>query len=366
MKKFVVFAAAGLMSLAACQEKAGFTIKGTAEGAADGDTVFLQKQTAEGFEALDSVVVKNGTFEFKGNPDSVAVSRYVTYMKGDTRMATMVFVEKGNIQVNLSPMESRVSGTPNNDTYQKFMDEYQRIGKEMNDMYQKAKGDTLLTEAQRDSIMKVLDQKETEGLDRIYQLVSENIGSAAGVQLLTMFSSSFEVDKVKPLLEKVPAAFANDERVKALKEYVETVAKTAVGQKFIDFTLNTPEGNPVKLSDFVAANNYTLIDFWASWCGPCRMEMPNVVAAYTKYKAKGFGVVGVSLDNNAESWKKAIKDLNITWPQMSDLKGWQCEAAGLYGIRAIPATLLVSKDGTIVARDLRGEDLEAKLAELMK
>ena len=96
------------------------------------------------------------------------------------------------------------------------------------------------------------------------------------------------------------------------------------------------------------------------------MEMPNVVAAYAKYKAKGFGIVGVSLDNDVESWKKAIKDLNITWPQMSDLKGWQCEGAALYGVRAIPATLLVSKDGTIVARDLRGEDLDAKLAELMK
>lgn len=238
MKKIVLFAAAGLMSLAACQEKAGYIIKGTAEGVADGDTVFLQKQTEEGFEALDS--------------------------------------------------------------------------------------------------------------------------------LLTMFGSSFEVEKVQSLLEKVPAAFAENEEVKALKEHVETVAKTAVGKKFIDFTLNTPEGKPVKLSDFIAANNYTLIDFWASWCGPCRMEMPNVVAAYAKYKAKGFGIVGVSLDNDAESWKKAIKDLNITWPQMSDLKGWQCEGAALYGVRAIPATLLVSKDGTIVARDLRGEDLEAKLAELMK
>ena len=109
-----------------------------------------------------------------------------------------------------------------------------------------------------------------------------------------------------------------------------------------------------------------IIDLYADWCGPCRMEMPNVVAAYAKYKAKGFGIVGVSLDNDVESWKKAIKDLNITWPQMSDLKGWQCEGAALYGVRAIPATLLVSKDGTIVARDLRGEDLEAKLAELMK
>lgn len=246
------------------------------------------------------------------------------------------------------------------------MDEYQKIGKEMNDMYQKIKGDTLLTEVQRDSLMEVLDKKETEGMDSIYQLVSENIASAAGVHLLTMFGSSFEVEKVQPLLEKVPAAFAENEEVKALKEHVETVAKTAVGKKFIDFTLNTPEGKPVKLSDFIAANNYTLIDFWASWCGPCRMEMPNVVAAYAKYKAKGFGIVGVSLDNDVESWKKAIKDLNITWPQMSDLKGWQCEGAALYGVRAIPATLLVSKDGTIVARDLRGEDLEAKLAELMK
>lgn len=183
------------MSLAACQEKAGYIIKGTAEGVADGDTVFLQKQTEEGFEALDSVVVKNGTFEFKGTPDSVAVSRFVTYMKGDARMAAMVFVEKGNIQVNLSPMESRISGTPNNDTYQKFMDEYQKIGKEMNDMYQKIKGDTLLTEVQRDSLMEVLDKKETEGMDSIYQLVSENIASAAGVHLLTMFGSSFEVEK---------------------------------------------------------------------------------------------------------------------------------------------------------------------------
>lgn len=96
------------------------------------------------------------------------------------------------------------------------------------------------------------------------------------------------------------------------------------------------------------------------------MEMPNVVAAYAKYKAKGFGVVGVSLDSNLESWKKGISDLKITWPQMSDLKGWQCEAAKLYGVRSIPATVLVAQDGTIVARDLRGEDIAAKLAELLK
>ena len=94
--------------------------------------------------------------------------------------------------------------------------------------------------------------------------------------------------------------------------------------------------------------------------------MPNVVAAYNDFKAKGFGIVGVSLDNNVEAWKKAIKDLNITWAQMSDLKGWDCEGAKLYGVRAIPATVLVDQQGTIVARNLRGEELSAKLGELLK
>ena len=157
-----------------------------------------------------------------------------------------------------------------------------------------------------------------------------------------------------------------DEEVKALKEHVETVAKTAVGKKFIDFTLNTPEGKPVKLSDFIAANNYTLIDFWASWCGPCRKEMPNVVAAYKEFKNKGFGIVGVSLDNNLDKWKEAITALDITWPQMSDLQGWNNAGAKLYGVNSIPATVLVDQEGTIVARNLRGEDIKAKLSELLK
>ena len=122
----------------------------------------------------------------------------------------------------------------------------------------------------------------------------------------------------------------------------------------------------MKLSDFIAKNKYTLIDFWASWCGPCRAEMPNVVAAYKKYQSKGFGIVGVSLDRDAEAWKKAIKDLNITWPQMSDLKAWDCEGAKLYGVRSIPATVLVDQEGTIIARNLRGDAIEAKLAELLK
>ena len=366
MKKLVWFAAAGMMSLAACQENAGYTIKGTAEGATDGDMVYLQNRTDGGFVALDSAVVKNGEFEFTGTPDSVPAVRYVTYMKGDNRAAAMLFVEPGTVTVYLNPEENRVSGTVNNDALQTFMDEFSRIGKEMDGIYKKATTDSTLTAAQKDSLMKVLEEKEEAGSAHILQTISDNIDKAAGVELLCMFGSSFEVADVQPLLAKVPAQLASQPNFVRLKGYVETLAKTSEGQKFIDFALNTPEGKEVKLSDYISKNKYTLVDFWASWCGPCRMEMPNVVAAYAKYKAKGFGVVGVSLDSNLESWKKGISDLKITWPQMSDLKGWQCEAAKLYGVRSIPATVLVAQDGTIVARDLRGEDIAAKLAELLK
>lgn len=366
MKKSILWVAAGMMTLAACQKQAGYTIQGTVEGVADGDTVYLQNFENNNLVKIDSAIVKNGTFEFKGQADSIVKSSYVTYMKNDKRMLTLLFVENGNIKVVLNEKDSQVSGTPSNDTYQNFMTSYKAIGEELKAIYTKAQQDSTLTAEQRDSLMTLLDEKQEQGMDKVYQTISDCIETPVGVHLLVSFASSFDIEKVEPLLNKIPAAYANDEGVVALKEHAATVAKTAVGKKFIDFEMNTPEGKSVKLSDFISKNKYTLIDFWASWCGPCRQEMPNVVAAYNEFKAKGFGIVGVSLDNNLESWKKAIKDLNITWAQMSDLKGWQCEGAALYGVRAIPATVLVDQEGTIVARNLRGDELKAKLAELMK
>ncbi|MBQ7351216.1 MAG: TlpA family protein disulfide reductase, partial [Bacteroides sp.] len=115
----------------------------------------------------------------------------------------------------------------------------------------------------------------------------------------------------------------------------------------------------------IAKNKYTLIDFWASWCGPCRREMPNVIAAYKEYNKKGFGIVGVSLDNDADKWKAAIKEMGMTWDHMSDVKGWQGEGAALYGVNSIPATVLVAQDGTIIERNLRGEAIKEKLSEIL-
>lgn len=358
-------ATAGVLAFASCQTNPGYVINGTIAGAADGDTVYLQSFAGGDLVKVDSAVVAGGTFQFKGAADTVAVSRFVTYMKAPRPLRATVFLEPGTITLDMSGEAPKVAGTVCNDAYQSFMDRFIAANKEMAELYGQTRNDSLSDE-QRAEAERLLEEKDSLSIEMVYNTISDNISNLVGVQLLTSYSSAFDAERILPLVDRIPAAYANNEDVVKMKEYMATLARTAVGEKFIDFTMDTPEGESVALSDFIAKNKYTLIDFWASWCGPCRAEMPNVVAAYKKYRAKGFGIVGVSLDRDAEAWKQAIKDLGITWPQMSDLKAWECEGARLYGVRSIPATVLVDQEGTIVARNLRGDAIAAKLSELLK
>ena len=306
MKKLTYLLAAAAVFAACNSGNKGYTVTGTVEGAADGDTVYLQ--TAEGRQLvkLDSAVITNGTFTFKGTQDSA-----------------------------------------------------------VNAIYQ-SMSDTALTDEQREAKAKQMNDLEEQYIATAKEGIKQNINNAVGVFLLKKNHYYMDVEELDPLMSQIPAAYNNDETIIRIKENVEKMKATAVGQKFTDFEMQTPEGKTVKLSDYVGKGKTVLVDFWASWCGPCRREMPNLVEAYAKYKNKNFEIVGVSLDQSGDSWKEAIKKLNITWPQMSDLKYWNCEGAKLYAVSSIPHTVLIDGDGIILARGLHGEELQEKLAEVLK
>jgi len=152
--------------------------------------------------------------------------------------------------------------------------------------------------------------------------------------------------------------------MKMPRRLLEGLEKRAPGKLFTDMTIPDMSGKERKLSEWLGKGQYVMIDFWASWCGPCRQEMPNVVANYKKYHEKGFEIIGISFDRSAEPWKKAVEQMGMTWPQLSDLGYWQSAAAGVYGISSIPASILFDGQGKIIATDLRGEKLGEKLQQL--
>ena len=212
----------------------------------------------------------------------------------------------------------------------------------------------------------IIAQLEEQYDKAIKEGVQKNITNPVGVFLFKQTFYNNSTDENEALLQQIPANFQNDETIVRIKEMTDKQKKTAVGTQFVDFEMQTPEGKTVKLSDYVGKGKVVLVDFWASWCGPCRREMPNLVETYAKYKGKNFEIVGVSLDQDGAAWKEAIKKLDMTWPQMSDLKFWQSEGAQLYAVNSIPHTVLIDGSGKIIARGLHGEELQAKIAEAVK
>ena len=355
-----MMAMAALM-MVACQNKNAYTISGTFDAAGEGDSISLQLVEGRKLVDLQKVPVVNGKFEFKGVADSVQIAAITL---GDA--FCQFFLEPGQIKVDLKLGQMVFAlGTPNNNAYESFMSDMKALEDEYSEIARSAQNPEL-TDAQREEIKAQMGSFEEKFYQAIKNSISDNTTNDFGLYNLCNYYSMYEPQELAGLLDRFMVTFPTNARLQQIKQRNDLVLETAAGKQFKDFEMADTEGNMHKLSEYVAANKVTLVDFWASWCSPCRAEMPAVKAAYEAYKDKGFGIVGVSLDNNKEAWTAAIKNLGADWAHISDLKGWNCEGAKLYGVNSIPATVLVAQDGTILARNLRGDAIREKLAEILK
>lgn len=348
----------GLTSLAlffsACQSNS-YKIEGTAEGFSEGDTLLIVDAFGN---PTDTLTISEGKFEYEGEVDSAAL-----YLLGaPASMNSVSFIkEPGTIKIHFSADgNSKVSGTKANDGLQLFEDINTEYAKKAEQLMMSAKPDEM-TEEQQAAIFQQYKNLQKEMLDKILELASNNIDNEFGYYLVVNIPINEEAltpEKASELIEKMPEKFKKRQLIKELKNRIAAYQDLAVGKQIKDFTLSTPDGTQLSVMSEISKNKITILDFWASWCNPCRREMPNLVKLYKDYQPKGLGIIGISLDDNADEWKKAIKSLGLTWPQISDLKGWQSEPAKQFQVKAIPFTMVLDNKGRILAKELRGEELE--------
>jgi thiol-disulfide isomerase/thioredoxin len=290
------------------------------------------------------------------------------YSASRNEINSAFFLEPGSINIQLTeqPGGSRVGGTTCNNQWQTLNDSVMSIGKEINRIAEHIYGNNLSQEEQQKG-MEQIERLNKRFADLVVKTAEKNIDNEFGYFLLTYYPEELiDNEQRARLIKDLPAEMRQRPAIKMLEQTIADAAKTAEGATIQDFTQKTPDGTEISLMDEVKKHKITVIDFWASWCGPCRQEMPFMMQMYDKHQAKGLGIIGISLDNDLNAWVKGTEALGFTWPQMSDLKGWENEIAQHFQVTSIPHTIVVDQKGTILRRGLRGEELEAFVVEQLK
>lgn len=351
---------------ASCSEQR-CKINGVVENAMDGDTLFIARMTDGNLIPSDTVILKDGKFSFQEKCDSTVIACFYYYdRQTDEVFSSLFFIEEGEVHLEVRP-DSKISGTENNDIYQHFMDSIYDIHEQMSKIYAAREMtdtvDTDTDEFQGSEEMSALDKKSNE---LVRNTVRINIGKPAGFVIFLSCYNMFEPHEILQLADKVSPHYKGSNIIEAIKKEAGNNLAIAERTSFIDVTIPSVDGNDLRLSDVVKANKLTLVDCWASWCGPCRAEMPNVVGLYKKYHDKGLEIVGISFDEDEDAWKRAIEDLHMTWPQCSELNSWDNIMTQKYGVSSIPYTILIDHDGNILAQQLRGKELDEFVEDYLK
>jgi len=365
MKNLMMFLFLVLL-MTACSNPNVYNLKGSADDAKwNGQKVLLYSiSDATGLLALDSTVVENNVFSLKGEVDTSGWYLLMVEKEGEQPIYKDFFVgEKLNCAIKDSRI--RITGNEVNDAYQAFEDQYMVLTADLIKLNEIVKANPA------DEAAKTTFNTAYGNFQNSFRLLSkktieDNMSNALGLHVFQAALPSLDNSDVESILAKASPEFLKDKTVKMVKEQMEMSTGAMEGAKCPDLIMKSPEGTQVALSQFVGNGHYVLIDFWASWCAPCMRELPNVIECYKLYHPKGFDIVGVSLDEDAAAWKAAIKNNKISWPQMSDLAGWKSEAVTVFSFTGIPHTVLVDPNGVIVAKNLRGDGLKLKLAELYK
>ncbi len=337
-----------------------------------GEMLYLEKLSGAQPVLVDSAQLnEKGDFEFVNYTPKIGFYR-VKVNQQNFAMLVLDSSDKVKMSGNINDLGNtyKVEGSPET----KLFMEYNEISKRRD-----LKLDSLNKAFQVIMEGNKMDAKKMDSLSKQFEAPYNTIVEGANKVLIekltqntSMYSSLIAIQALEP--DKYPdiyqaldkglvAKFPNDNNVKMFDGVVKAMASTALGQMAPDINLPSPDGTPIALSSL--KGKVVLIDFWASWCGPCRKEMPNVVKAYAKFKSKGFEIYGVSLDKEKDRWVEAIAKDGITWPQVSDLLQWSSSVVGLYNIQGIPYTVLIDKEGKILAKNLRGEELDKKLTEVL-
>lgn len=345
-------------------QDSAFTINGNLEKIKNG-TIFL-KIYKENETLQDSATIKNGNFTFSGflkSPYFASLTipgRKHDYFTFYAEPATMQVSGRGDSLKLLSVKGSSVNS--DDQLLKQRMKAVSNWEATNSKIYEAAYKEKNLR------VMDSLDQVDFAILAAkrkvVASFVKENPTSTrAAMAILENFGYYAEASDVEPLYDELSPEIKNSFKGKEIKKMIDAYAKVSIGNTAPEITQNTPNNRELSLSSL--RGKYVLIDFWASWCGPCRRENPNVVAAYNQFKDKGFTVFGVSYDTKTDLWKKAIADDHLDWNQVSDLKGWENSTSAEYGIKAIPSNILVDKKGVIIAKNVFGDNLVKKLKELL-